>query len=183
VQDGVKKIEQLAKDLSLDMSLLLALPTALAKPLSIRGSFDNVVMSQIEAEFQRCLAKFIDELANAEPARKEHAAKVEAASNEHVHALVAEEKAKTAKEAARAAQNDAETELKALMKAQLKAASDMRTASTGVAAATDRLKEFNEGPLAAFKELIELTEIVPPAPSSEEQEFALAVDTTNAISA
>jgi len=163
VRDGAKTIQNLGKDLDFDMSLLQTVPTALAKAPSDRGSFDNVVISQIDAEFQKCLAKFTDELANGEPAKKERAAKVEAASNEHAQALASEEAANTAKEAARTAHKEAETEHTAQLKAQQQSASDRDIASGVVDAARAELTEFDEGPFAAFKELLEFTEIPPPA--------------------
>merc|ERR1719189_2653446 len=131
-QDGIKQIEKLGKDLGFDASLLQTIPAAFAKAPSDRGSFDLLVLSQIEAEFEKCLATFTDELANGEPAMKDRAAKVEAASDEHAQALASEEAAKTAKEALRTAQKEAETEHKAMLKAQQQAASDMRIASAGV---------------------------------------------------
>merc|ERR1719210_2638186 len=177
-KDGIKKIEKLGKDFGFDMSLLQTVPRAFAKAPSDRGSFDDLVMSQVEAEFQKHLATLIDELANGEPAMKDRAAKVEAASNEHAQALASEEAAKTAKEASRTEQKEAETGHKAMLKAQQQAASDMRTASAGVKAAKAELMQLDEGALAAFKELLEFTEIPPPAPvpAQEEQDPAPATD-------
>merc|ERR1719410_2546104 len=146
--------------------------------MSDRGTFDIVVMSQIEAEFQKCLASFTNELAHAEPAKKERAARVEAASSEHAEALATEEVAKAAKEATRMAQQDAETEHKALVKALQQGSSDMWIAKAGRNTAQDELKELNEGPLAAFMELCEFTEIPPPPPSiAAGQELATTADT------
>merc|ERR1719361_1182755 len=133
-----------SRPMGFDMSLLQAIPTAFAKSPSDRGSFDDIVMSQIEAEFQKCLAKFTDELANGEPAKKDLAAKVEAASSEHAQALASEEAANTAKEAARTAHKEAETEHKALLKAQQQGSSDLDKASAGVDAAKSELTEFDE---------------------------------------
>merc|ERR1712032_798250 len=81
-----------------------------------------------------------------------------------------EEAAKTAKEASRTEQKEAETEHKAMLKAQQQAASDMRIASAGVDIAKTELTELDEGALAAFKELLEFTEIPPPAPIPAEKE-------------
>jgi len=174
VKDGIKKIEKFGKDLGFDMSLLQAVPTALAKSPTDRGSFDDVVMSQIEAEFQKCLVTFTNDLANGEPAKKDRAAKVEATSSEHARALASEEAAKTAKEAALTAHKEAETEHKTLLRAQEQGTNDFGNASAAVNAAKSELMEFDEGPLAAFKELLEFTEIPPLAavPAPEEQELA-----------
>merc|ERR1719433_2699375 len=174
VQDGIKKIKKWGKDLGLDSSLLQAVPTCLAKQQADRGSFDLVVMSQIEAEFQRFVEKFTDELASGEPGKKERADKVEVAGSEHAQALAAEEATKAAKEAACTAQGDAETEHKALLKAQQQGAMDRGIATAAVQASKDQLQEFDEGPLAAFKELLELTEIPPPAPAPVEPDVGTA---------
>jgi len=184
VPDGIKNIGKLGKELGLDASLLQTVPAALAKAPSNRGSFDNVVMSQLEAELQRCLVALTDELASGEPAKKERAAKVEAATIEHAEAVTAEEAAKAAKEALRTGVKDAETEHQALMKTQQQAARDMAAASAKVDTAKGELKEINEGPLAAFKELFDLTEIPPPAPAPEEQpEPTPAADAANSLQA
>jgi len=178
VQDGIQKIKTLAKDLGFDASLLQTVPAAFAKAPNQRGSFDNVVIEQLETEFQKCLATFSDELANGELARNERAAKVEVASAEHAQALASEEAAKSANEAARTAQKEAETEHKALSKAQQQKASDMASASAGVDVAKAELAELDEGPLAAFKELLDFTEIPPPAPSPAPEDPATAADAT-----
>jgi len=175
VQDGIKKVQKLAKDLGFDMSLVQTVPAALAKAPGERSSFNNVVIEQIETEFNKCMATFTEELANAEPAKKERADKVEAASNEHAQALASEEAAKNAKVAANAAQKEAAAELQAQLKAQQQDASEVAAASAGVDAAKAELTEFDEGPLAAFQELLELTEIPPPAPvPAPEEESATA---------
>jgi len=163
-QDGIKTIQKTAKDLGFDASLLQTVPTVFAKAPSERGNFDNVLIEQMEAEFQKCMVTFTDELTNAELAKKERAAKVEAASSEHAEALASEEAAKSAKEAARTAQKEAEIEHKARVKEQQQGASDMSSASEGVDTAKAELTEFQEGPLSAFQEMLEFTE-VPPSPS------------------
>jgi len=164
VQDAIKTIQKMAKDLGFDASLLQTARAVLAKAPSERGSFDNVVMEQLEAEFQKCMVTFTEELANGEPAKRERAAKVEAASSEHAQALASEEAAKSAKEAACTAQKEAETEHNARVKEQQQGASDMGSASEGVDAAKAELTELHAGPLSAFKELLEFTEVPPPAP-------------------
>jgi len=142
VKEGIKKIEKGGKDLGFDMSLLQAVPTALAKSQSDRGSFDNVVMSQIEAEFRKCLVTFAHDLANGEPAKKDRAAKVEATSSEHAQALASEEAANTAKEAALTAQKEAETEHKTLLRAQEQDTGDFGNALAAVNAAKSELFFF-----------------------------------------
>jgi len=60
----------------------------------------------------------------------------------------------------------------------------MAAASARVDTAKGELKEINEGPLAAFKELFDLTEIPPPAPAPEEQpEPTPAADASNSLQA
>merc|ERR1712079_494424 len=117
---------------------------------------------------------FTEELASGEPGKKERADQVEAASSEHAQALAAEEATKAAKEAARTAMGDAETEHKALLKAQQQGAIDKGIAAAAVQASKGQLQEFDEGPLAAFKELLELTEIPPLAPAPVEPDAGMA---------
>jgi len=179
VQDGIKTVQTLAKVLGLDASLLQTVPAVFAKAPGERGSFDNVVIVQIEAEFQKCMVAFTDELANGEPAKKERAAKVQAASGEHAQALASEEAARSAKEAAHMAQKEAETECDAREKERLEGTSDVSFASEGVDTAKAELTELHEGPLSAFKELLEFTEIPPPAaPAPAPGDPAAAADAT-----
>jgi len=174
---GVKTIQTMAKDLGLDASLLQTVPAVFAKAPGGRGSFDNVVIEQIEAEFQKCMVAFTDELANGEPAKKERAAKMEAASGEHAQALASEQAARSAKEPARAAHKEAEIEYDARVKERLEGTSDVGFASEGVDAAKAELTELHEGPLSAFKELLEFTEIPPPvAPAPVPEDPATAAD-------
>jgi len=135
------------------------------------------VIEQIEAEFQKCMVAFTDELANGEPAKKERTDKVEAASGEHAQALASEQAARSAKEPARAAHKEAEIEYDARVKERLEGTSDVGFASEGVDAAKAELMELHEGPLSAFKELLEFTEIPPPvAPAPVPEDPATAAD-------
>jgi len=177
VQNGITTIQKLAKDLGFAASLLQTVPAAFAKAPKERGSFDDVVIEQIENEFQKCMATFTDDLANGEPAKNERAAKVEAATSDHAQALASEEAALGEKEAARTAQKEAETEHKALVKARQQGTSDMGAASAGVDDAKAELAQLDEGPLAAFKELLEFTEIPPPpAPVPAPEHPTVAAD-------
>jgi len=179
VRDGIKTVQRLANDFGFDSSLLQTMSAVFAKAPSERGSFDNVVMEQIEAEFQKRMMTFTNELANAEPAKNERAAKVERASSEHAQALASEEAAKGTKEAARTAQKEAETEHNVRMKEQQQGSSEMGSASEGVDAAKAELTELNEGPLSAFKELLEFTEVPqPPAPVPASEDPAPAAVAT-----
>jgi len=171
VQDGITRIQKLAEDLGFDASLLLTVPAAFAKAPSERGSFNNVVIEQMEAEFQNRMVTFTDELANGEPAKKERADEVEAASSEHAQALASEEAAKSTKEAARTAQKESETEHDARVKEQQQGMRDMDSASKRLDAAKAELAVLHDGPLSAFRGLLEFTEVPPPpapVPASED---------------
>jgi len=125
----------------------------------------------MEAEFQNRMVTFTDELANGEPAKKERADEVEAASSEHAQALASEEAAKSTKEAARTAQKESETEHDARVKEQQQGMRDMDSASKRLDAAKAELAVLHDGPLSAFRGLLEFTEVPPPpapVPASED---------------
>jgi len=171
VQEGIRQIEKLGKDIGFDATLLQSVPGPLAKQPSERGSFDIVVVSQIEAELQRFMVTFTEELSNGELAKKERATNVEVASSDYATALSAEEAAKAEREAARTAHRNAETEHQALVNSVTTGRYRQGSASLAVRAAKTELKEIDEGPLAAFKELLELTEI-PQSPAQGEPVMA-----------
>ncbi|CAL1128944.1 unnamed protein product [Cladocopium goreaui] len=62
--------------LDFDTALLTSLPSALQKDPASRGTFDNVVVTNVEDELQKRLAKLKETLAEAAPAREERASKV-----------------------------------------------------------------------------------------------------------
>lgn len=143
--------------LQLDASLLTALPTALTKPPAERGAFDGMAIEQLEGCVKTQLAELSTALAAAAPAREERAGKVAAAQ------AVADAAAEKAKASA-AALNEADSAVKkgeTVLEAASTTFDDFVEASKESEAACEEkeaaVKEFRDGPLAAFKDLRDRT--------------------------
>merc|ERR1712150_191460 len=74
-----KQIMRLAKKLGLEDSLLTALPSACAAMPSRRGSFDKMVVNELESIFQAKFAALVEEMNAEAEAIANHAAVVTAA--------------------------------------------------------------------------------------------------------
>eukprot|EP00413_Alexandrium_margalefii_P032671 CAMPEP_0204556464 /NCGR_PEP_ID=MMETSP0661-20131031/29608_1 /ASSEMBLY_ACC=CAM_ASM_000606 /TAXON_ID=109239 /ORGANISM="Alexandrium margalefi, Strain AMGDE01CS-322" /LENGTH=352 /DNA_ID=CAMNT_0051563573 /DNA_START=48 /DNA_END=1102 /DNA_ORIENTATION=+ len=157
VQQGIAAMVRIGKDFSLDKTLLESAPVAAAKAPSDRGSFDGIVLQQLEAEFQKCTASLEDTIATAEPTKKELEAKVAEASAGVERALAAEQESKAAAEAAKAAQKEALAARRAAAKAVQQCGPELKQAAAALEAAKAELAKFREGPLAAYKALLERT--------------------------
>lgn len=164
----------LGQEFEFDGTLLDTLPTAVAKAPGDRGTFDNLVVEQLEKEFKKCVADLEAKIAAAEPARKEHDAKVAEASAEVEKAKASDQEQKAALEAAKAAQKEALAAMKEAAKTVKQTGPEMKEATAALASAEAGLKAFRESPLAAYKALLERPEFVPeePAPEEEEEEKA-----------
>merc|ERR1712066_1072949 len=80
------EVLSLLKKLKFDESLLIALPSTCAKAHSDRGSFDSMVLTQLETSLRARLEEVCKEIEAAAPAAQEHAAAVDAAQEALVKA-------------------------------------------------------------------------------------------------
>merc|ERR1719401_1593860 len=112
VKDGISALVKLAKYFNFDTALLSSVPSALVKAPDARGSFDAMVLVQLEGLLTSHLTALEEELAAGEPAKAERAAKVVAAGEALTAAAEAEEACKTALKEAQAAAKVADSELK-----------------------------------------------------------------------
>mmetsp|Transcript_9816 Transcript_9816/g.31192 ORF Transcript_9816/g.31192 Transcript_9816/m.31192 type:complete len:391 (-) Transcript_9816:251-1423(-) len=174
VQQGIIAIMRIGKNFSLDRTLLESAPLAAAKAPGDRGAFDGLVLQQLEAEFQKCAAALEDAIVTAEPTKKELEAKVAEASAEVERAKAAEQESKAVAEAARAAQKEALAARREAAKALQQWAPELKQAATAREAAKAGLAKFREGPLAAYKALLERTLAVPPEAKAEAEAEAEA---------
>jgi chromosome segregation ATPase len=95
------------KDMNLDQSLMSALPSSCKKKCSERGSFDTMVLDQIETQFKGKLAALVKVIDEAAPAAQQRAAAVEEARAGLEKAVAAQQAAVEALTAATSAQNSA----------------------------------------------------------------------------
>jgi len=168
-----KQLQALSKALDgFDGSLLEAMQLPLAKKPDQRGSFDNVILVQLDQHIATKVAALEAELAQAAPAREQRAAIVTAAKEAEAVAKSASDTAagelKTAKEAEAAAKSALGTAKEAVENFE----GELAAAAKSLDKARAKLENFRTGAMASFIELQERTAPAPPAdepvPAAEE---------------
>lgn len=165
VKEAVSAVCKLAKELAFDSALLTSMPSALGK--AERGTFDQLVMTQVEEELNKRTAECEAELQAGLKGVQERAEKVAACqqafdSTAADHAATLERLA-----AASAAVKEANATEKVKKSSVKNYASDMKKVQTELEDATAEMGMLKEGPLADFKELAEKS-IHPPEPVAPE---------------
>jgi len=136
------QVMRIAKKIGLDDSLLTALPSACATTPSRRGSFDKMVVSELESSFQSKVAAVTEEMNTG----------AEATANRSAAVAAAEQGVQAAEDA----QKDADAALAAAQTAQGEAAVGLREAEKGSKAkaaekaAAEELKKNAEQVLENF---------------------------------
>jgi len=160
-QDTIAALVSLGKELSFDSTLLSAAPRALPKPPSERGSFDTMVFHQVECEFSKRMSELDEMIAKGELAKNERAAKVDMAASEVMSMTEAEEASRAELEAANTALRDARAAWSRSAKALRNLGPEVKQAEVELQCARTALEDMRQGPLEAFKELLNYT-VVPP---------------------
>jgi len=170
---AIQEITKLGRAEGFDTALLTSLPSALEKEPSNRGTFDSVVVKQVEDELQKRLDQLAETLAAAAPEREERAQKVSAAAAGLEAAKIKDASAKEAAKAAVDAQKAAVVEEKAAAKALKGFGGEMKSTAAELKDTKEALEEFKSGVLADFTQLVERSNVVP-EPAPEEPEAAPA---------
>lgn len=174
VKGSVAELVKVGKEFEFDQSLMSSLPSAFSKDPESRGSFDSMVITQVESEIANKIAALAETLKVGEPAKAAAAEKVATTQAELTTATEKDVTCKAESEAAKAAQKEAEGTSKAASKALKDFEPDMKKASKALDAAKDILSELTAGPLKAYAELLELSNAPPPV--AEEEAPAVAMD-------
>merc|ERR1712046_31266 len=158
------QIESLVKEQSLRTAVLLSQ----AKQPTERGSFDTMVLHQLETELQKLLEKAEGDLASGDDEQAKSKDALAAAE-------AALESAKTVHEDAASSHKEAVARKKGVASASAAAAKKLRDFdkelkqwTADVVSAEESLKEFQNGPLVAFEELS--VDAVPEEHASEKGE-------------
>ncbi|CAE7437417.1 unnamed protein product [Symbiodinium microadriaticum] len=152
----LKKIEPFIKQTGSDASLITAAPATLLKPPEERGSFDQIVLEQLEANFTAKLTEFETQLAEAAPAAEARAEEeVQKAQSTHEAAESKQKEASVELCAAKEAQKEANAVVAAAKKAVADYRPDYQAATATRDAKKEELETYVDGSLATFKELKE----------------------------
>jgi chromosome segregation ATPase len=169
-------LQPLLGKLTLDESLLSALPSSCVKLKDQRGSFDIVVLSELEKAFSTKIAELASLLEAEEPAAADRKAKYEAAESDYVQKKDAQKEAVSAYEAAQKAVKEAEQEKAKAVKVAASAGDDVQVEVQVCEVHKQHLSEFEAGPMATFSSLKE----PPSAPTLDKVEAAEEVATAGA---
>lgn len=183
VKEAVASFVKVGKEQKFDASLMNSLPSAMSKAPDARGSFDTLVISQVEEAMLKELEGLAELLATGAPRKEERAAKV-AAATATLEATVANEKAaKEAMKAAQVAEKEASDAMKAADRAVKSFAPEMKQLKTELGQHKADLEELKSGPATAFAELLELSNAPPPAPEAPVEEASGAPEAEAAAAA
>lgn len=176
IKEAVATIAKVGKECHFDASLLTSLPSALGKVPEARGSFDTVVLGQVEEQLQKQIELLTEQLASGEQGRQERAAEVAQADASLETAKATDESAKAGLKEAKTALKDAEEALKIANKSLKQFGPEMKQVKAELEQLKEQLKELENGALADFKELAERS-IHPPAVAVEVAETTAATAT------
>eukprot|EP00933_Yihiella_yeosuensis_P050198 TRINITY_DN47966_c0_g1_i1.p1 TRINITY_DN47966_c0_g1~~TRINITY_DN47966_c0_g1_i1.p1 ORF type:complete len:361 (-),score=161.10 TRINITY_DN47966_c0_g1_i1:221-1303(-) len=175
VSGRVSTLAKISQEFGFDAALSTSLPSALGKAAAERGSFDNLVIGQVEAELQKHIESLTVQLAEGEPGKQERAAKVAAAEATLTACKATEEAAQGTQAASQAALKEAEADSKAKAKLLKQAAPELKQANAELSSLKEELKDLMEGAVAEFKESAERSNKVPdPEPVAPEEATSAA---------
>lgn len=160
---AISAVVDLLSRYQLDRSMLTALPTVLSKAPDARGTFDAMVVSQLDAELDKHTARLQDVIKNGEVDKAKRAEAVAAAQAAQSAASDAHAAAQAALCAVQAELAKREAALRAAQTASKELGPELLRQAGAVDSAKLRLASFREGPLAAFAE-ITAPLLPPPAP-------------------
>jgi hypothetical protein len=145
-----KGLQPLLKHVEMEASLLKALPCSCSKSKEDRGSFDEVVLKELEKALSARIAALGDIVAVETPASVEREATVQAAEKDHTEKKEAQKQAADAFEAAQTEQSAREAALATARQAvkDFQPQVDEVTGLLETAKAT--LVKFETGPLSSF---------------------------------
>lgn len=160
VASHLKELEPHLKHLEIEASLFIAIPSSCAKPKEERGSFDSVVLSELEKALQSKIAFLGNTIAAEVPASGELEAAVLAAQEEHDAKKDTQKRAVSDFEAARKEEGETEAIVNKAKAAVTELQPSIDAASQRLANAKSSLETFQLGPFAQFETYSKLTSAV-----------------------
>lgn len=162
-----KGLEPHLKNIDIETSLLIALPSSCAKPKEQRGSFDTVVLTELEKALTAKIVALGEAVAVETPASAEHEAAAFAAQEEYDAKKDTQKRAATEFEAAQKEQSDRESTLNIAKKAVEEWQPQMNAAMGMMDSTKAALEAFELGPLAGFDKYSSMTSTPAEAAAAE----------------
>merc|ERR1711957_1097693 len=143
------KIESLIQDSNLSNAVLLSL----AKEPATRGTFDLMVLQQLDSELSRLLERVEGDITTGDDEQVKSQEALTAAESALENAKTVHQDAANAHKEALGCKKNADAALAAATKKLRDFDKTVKQWTAGLAVADDSLKEFQSGPLVAFEEL------------------------------
>jgi len=164
-QEKADSLMQFLTKVSFDEAMLSALPSALVKEPSTRGSFEMVVLSQLESDVAKRVAELDASLKEAQPTRAQRAEDLEKAQASLEEAKQAQLDGAGTLQAATAEEQRRQAALQEAKQAVAEAGKEAKRLGRDVERSQRALDSFVGGPLVAF---LQLRDRSAPAPVEEE---------------
>jgi len=146
-----KELEPFLKKIAMEESLLIALPSTCAKSPEHRGTFDNVVLEELEKAISLKISSLTETVATETPASVERQSAVEAAEKELEAKKEAQMQSVPAFEAAQKEQTDRQAVLTRAKHAMAEFQPQVDLVTGLLETAKTALEAFETGPMAGFK--------------------------------
>jgi chromosome segregation ATPase len=164
-EKALKNLMQALRPFKFEESLLVSMSETFKKDCEGRGTFDNVIIEEVETQLSNRKAEIQAALAEHEPSKREVSDKkssAEAACNDAIAKLAA---SKASLGAAETSKSEAKKSLAEAEKAVASYFEDMKATASMLDDAKSAHDDFINGPLRAFEELKDLA---PPAETTDE---------------
>jgi len=148
-----KGLEPHLQHLEIESSLLIALPSSCAKSKEERGSFDNVVLEELEKAINAKIAAFGATIAEETPASAAREATIEAAQKDFDAKKAIQKQLAADFEAAQKEHTDRDSKLAAAKDAMSKLQPQIDVATELMEKAKAAFEEFENGTMATFANL------------------------------
>jgi DNA repair exonuclease SbcCD ATPase subunit len=164
----LKKLEPFLQKIDIESTLLKALPSSVAKAKEARGTFDHLVLEQLQKAFDVKIASLGAAVEGEGPAAAQREADLQAAEKDHEAKQVAQTQAAAESEAADKEQTERQAALTAAKDAVENFQPQVEEVEGRLSNARTALAEFEAGPLVNFKTYKTRVAAVPEEPAAEE---------------
>jgi len=177
VKKSVQAVVRICKQFGFEPQLLVSAEPALSKPPAERGSFDNLVLQQLEDQIKSVLQQLGETLSNGEADKAARAGKVESAAARLASAIERFQACKVEVATTSSAVKEAESQCMAARKKLKDFGPELELTTSELETANVELRDC-DAVLASFRELQERTSVAPiaaPAVAAELEGEARAV--------
>jgi len=171
-----KKLEPFLKKISIESTLLTALPSTCAKKKESRGTFDNIVLEELGKAFNAKIASLTTAIDGEGPAAEHRAAALSSAEQDYNAKKASREQATADRDAANQEKDVREAALAKAKHAVDDFQPQVDEVTSRLSAAQTALADFEAGPFTNFQKIKNRIAAVPEEPAAEATEEAVATE-------